>query len=97
MYSAEKVLASTGTTTIHFILHSLAQHVSEISLQAYDFQQLTVQLTSRSGDILMTETLDAEDATHRKSYSIPDLEPGTYYCEVSDGFYHQVKEVHISA
>lgn len=54
----------------------------------------TIRLTDKWGHLLLEEAY--EPAQSRCLITVHDLEDGTYFFEVNDGFFHQIKEVHIS-
>lgn len=95
MLSVEKINTLPGPPAIGFVLISPAQEPLHVELQAFDPQHAEVILTDGEGNILFQETCPLSDTDQRMTYAIRQMHPGTYYCEVSDGFYHQVKEVHV--
>ncbi|MEO1448551.1 MAG: hypothetical protein AAFV07_03435 [Bacteroidota bacterium] len=96
MHSVEKITALPGPPTIGFVLISPAQEPLQVELQSFDPIHAAVRLTDSQGTILMEDSCEEEEPGRRMTFAVRHLEPGTYFCEVDDGFYHQVKEIHIS-
>lgn len=65
-----------------------------VELGPFHTGQTLVRLTDKQGRLYLEETYDSAATQARLLITVRDLEEGTYYFEVNDGFYHQIKEVH---
>ncbi|MDX2247300.1 MAG: hypothetical protein SF052_11010 [Bacteroidia bacterium] len=65
-----------------------------VELSPFDQDESVIRLMDETGNILLQE--QQEPAQHgRLEFTVSNLDSGTYFFEVSDGFFYQVKEVRI--
>ena len=65
-----------------------------VELNPFDPDESTIRVMDETGNVLLHEDQDMEDSG-RVEFTVNNLNAGTYYFEVSDGFYYQVKEVRV--
>jgi len=73
-------------------MNSSQEKKYQICLSIHNKGRSKVRLSDAQGKLLMEEQNPRASA-----FIIRDLSAGTYYFEVNDGFYYQVKELRISA
>lgn len=93
-------LAHDYSSSIGFVIHpagGCAQEEMYLELSAVAPRQAQVRLTDAQGALLMQEEEHFAPGQERIIYRIQNLCAGTYYFEVTDGFYYQVKEIEVKA
>lgn len=68
-----------------------------VELTPYDLRASRIRLTNSIGDELWTLEKISDKQEVRLEVDIQNLNEGTYYVEVQDGFFHQVRMVRIAA
>ncbi|MDW3647001.1 MAG: hypothetical protein R8P61_08060 [Bacteroidia bacterium] len=56
-----------------------------------------IRMTNDKGQTILHDDQGIGRENDRLEFTVKNLEPGTYFCEVNDGFFCQVKEVRILA
>jgi hypothetical protein len=98
--SLSQGMAHDYRSSIGFVISpatGCAQDEIYLELYAVEPRQAMVSLTDQTGNLLLREEQTFLPDQERLVYRIQNLAAGTYYFEVSDGFYYQVKEVQIQA
>ena len=85
-------------SSITFVIYPSSiedSHELVVELSAAGLTDSVVRVLDSQRNILLEEFhFFPESGSH--SYTLRDLEPGTYIFEISDDFFHQVKEVHLA-
>lgn len=55
-----------------------------------------IRMTDDKGQTIIHDDEGIASESDRLEFTVKNLEPGTYFCEVNDGFFCQVKEVRIN-
>lgn len=86
-------------TSIAFFIYpdgSSQQSEIYVELSTASARKATVRLVDEEGNTLMLAHECFEPGQSRLSYTIRNIEPGTYFFEVTDGFFYQIKELQVS-
>jgi len=102
MISVERLSPNTLSTShfrraasIGFWIHASSQPADSevfIELDAVAPREATIRLLDQAGTILMERVESITPSQERMVFRVYNLSEGMYYVEVTDGFYHQVKE-----
>ncbi|MEZ4825012.1 MAG: T9SS type A sorting domain-containing protein [Bacteroidia bacterium] len=65
-----------------------------VELSPFAEDESIIRVMDETGNVLLQEQKEPEH-TGRLEYTVSNLNSGTYFFEVSDGFYYQVKEVRV--
>jgi hypothetical protein len=82
-----------GTSPVGFILEGKEEY--RVELTPFRPEQTTVRLLDAGGSLLLEEEQPFGEEAKPVVYTVHNLEAGAYYCEITDGFYCQVKEVRL--
>ncbi|MEM7659496.1 MAG: hypothetical protein AAF399_25500 [Bacteroidota bacterium] len=69
-------------------------HEVRVELSAAGRTDSVVRVMDNRGEVLLEETHYFADMGSQ-TYTLHDLQPGTYLFEIHDEFFHQVKEIHL--
>ena len=83
--------------SVGFIVNPDEDHPEgvRIELISHDPQESTIRMLDEWGRTLMQESEGFGNEKNRLEFTVRNLEAGTYFFEMSDGFFYQVKEVRI--
>jgi hypothetical protein len=87
-------------TSIGFFIYpegGSRQNEIYVELSTASARKATVRLVDDRGSVLMQEQERFEPDQSRLTYTIKHILPGTYFFEVTDGFFHQIKELQVPA
>ncbi|MEL6849865.1 MAG: hypothetical protein AAFP92_15190 [Bacteroidota bacterium] len=66
-----------------------------VEMVSHEAQHSEIRMVDAKGSLILHEKSAFSEAIDRLEYTIRNLVAGTYFFEVYDGFFHQVKEVRI--
>ncbi|TAE48612.1 MAG: hypothetical protein EAZ89_15095 [Bacteroidetes bacterium] len=66
-----------------------------VELTSFQPESSVIRLVDNNGRLLLQEDQDPDADADQVIFTIRNIGAGTYFFEVSDGFYYQVKEVRI--
>lgn len=86
----------SSRSTVGFIVNPEKEENDNlvVELNPFDPDESTIRVMDETGNVLLHEDQDMEDSG-RVEFTVNNLDAGTYYFEVSDGFYYQVKEIRV--
>ncbi|WNJ17717.1 hypothetical protein [Pontibacter sp. G13] len=87
----------TGSIGFEIFPKKSVKRAYKLELSSYRPKDSVVRLLDASGKMLLNERPSAFNETHHFLYIVRNLDAGTYFVEISDGFYYQIKEVRIPA
>lgn len=66
-----------------------------LELNPFDFEASTIRLVDETGKLIIQEAHRFDPSSDRLIFTVKNLKAGTYFFEVNDGFFYQIKELHI--
>lgn len=84
-------------SSITFVVYPAAVEDScelVVELTAANPTDSIIRVVDEKGNTLFEEAYYFSESGSQ-TYTIRDLQPGTYFFEISDNFFHQVKEIHL--
>ena len=66
-----------------------------IELVSHDPEESIIRMVDETGNLILQEDGGFGDESDRLEITIENVEAGTYFFEVNDGFFCQVKEIRI--
>ena len=103
MASVEKKIlarpsASDSRSSVGFIVNAGDDKEDlRIELCPFDSEESVIRLSDNEGTVILHDHQEFDENGNRLEITVSDLDEGTYYFEVNDGFFHQVKEIRISS
>lgn len=83
--------------TIEFLVHPQPDREPlRVELSPFQFSDTVIRVTDAEGQLLL-ESENSTQSLDCLEFLVENLEAGIYFFEVNDGFYYQVKEVHVPA
>lgn len=98
----KKILARPATpdsrSSVGFIVSSRNDKEDlRIELSPFTSEESTIRLSDNEGTVILDDYQEFDESGNRLEITVSDLDEGTYYFEINDGFFHQVKEIRISS
>ena len=98
----KKILARNSNdvrSSVGFIVSSKDEEKEAVRVELSPFatDESEIRLSDQEGTVILHDHQEFDEAGNRLEIRVSDLDAGTYFFEVNDGFFHQVKEIHISA
>ncbi|RMG57780.1 MAG: hypothetical protein D6722_24415 [Bacteroidetes bacterium] len=89
----------SAQASVGFVVYSQSPQAETLRVELGPFQAraATIRLSQADGPLLLEEAYSPVRHPARLQITLRDLAAGTYFFELSDGFFHQVKEVRIAA
>ena len=102
MVSVEKTSHNENSSrnyrpSVGFIVNPDDQHPDghRIELVTHDVEESIIRMIDETGNTILHEEEGFDEEQNRVEFTVKNLEAGTYFFEMSDGFFYQVKEVRI--
>ena len=89
--------SGNGRSSIGFIVNpdNEAPEGVRVELVSHDPEESVIRMIDETGNLILQEDGGFGDESDRLEFTVNNLEAGTYFFEVNDGFFCQVKEVRI--
>lgn len=102
MISVEKNVPNRNSsrnyrTSIGFTVNPNAADEVRVELVSNSPECSIIRMTNDKGQTILHDDQGIGEDKDRLEFTVKNLGPGTYFCEVNDGFFCQVKEFRILA